>query len=172
MTLHTPSSVTRATMLRRLGRPYDLSAQPAYDCLREEVHPDVWGPSPVTSLGGRRYYITFTNNFSRYTWATLVKTKDEAQGLTEPSLPGQAPNMGQLSDAFAQTAEVSTLAISSCPSFSSTGWNTDSQRTTRRSTTAWPSRSTGEFSNGYAPYSTTPGCPRLCGVRPFIMRYG
>jgi hypothetical protein len=44
----------------------------------EEVHSDVWGPSPLNSLGGRRYYITFTDDYSRYTWAQLLKTKDEA----------------------------------------------------------------------------------------------
>jgi hypothetical protein len=44
----------------------------------EEVHSDVWGPSPLNSLGGRRYYITFTDDYSQYTWAQLLKTKDEA----------------------------------------------------------------------------------------------
>ena len=31
----------------------------------EMVHTDVWGPSPVSSLGGSRYYVTFINDFSR-----------------------------------------------------------------------------------------------------------
>ncbi|KAH9990731.1 hypothetical protein BJV77DRAFT_921656, partial [Russula vinacea] len=30
----------------------------------DEVHTDVWGPSPTYSLGGRRYYVTFTDNYS------------------------------------------------------------------------------------------------------------
>ena len=29
------------------------------------VHTDVWGPSPVTSLGGSRYYVTFIDDHSR-----------------------------------------------------------------------------------------------------------
>ena len=31
----------------------------------ELVHIDLWEPSPVTSLGGSRYYITFINDSSR-----------------------------------------------------------------------------------------------------------
>ena len=31
----------------------------------ELVHTDLWGPSPVASLGGSRYYITFIDNSSR-----------------------------------------------------------------------------------------------------------
>jgi hypothetical protein len=45
--------------------------------LGEEVHSDAWGPSPVPSLGGRRYYVTFTNDFPRHTWLTAMCTKDE-----------------------------------------------------------------------------------------------
>ena len=31
----------------------------------ELVHIDLWGPSPVASLGGLRYYITFIDDLSR-----------------------------------------------------------------------------------------------------------
>ena len=31
----------------------------------ELVHTDLWGPSPVASLGGSRYYITFINDSSK-----------------------------------------------------------------------------------------------------------
>jgi hypothetical protein len=44
----------------------------------EEVHLDVWGPSLLNSLGGHRYYIMFTDDYSQYTWVQLLKTKDEA----------------------------------------------------------------------------------------------
>ena len=31
----------------------------------EMVHTDVWVPSPVSSLGGSRFYVTFIDDFSR-----------------------------------------------------------------------------------------------------------
>ena len=31
----------------------------------ELVHTDLWGPSPIASLGGSRYYITFIDDSSR-----------------------------------------------------------------------------------------------------------
>jgi len=33
----------------------------------DEVHTDVWDPSPTLSLGGRRYYVSFTDDCTRYT---------------------------------------------------------------------------------------------------------
>ena len=44
----------------------------------DEVHTDLWGPSPINSLGGRRYYITFTDDATRFTVANVLRTKDEA----------------------------------------------------------------------------------------------
>ena len=44
----------------------------------DEVHTDVWGPSPTYSLGGRRYYVTFTDDYSRFTRLEVLRTKDEA----------------------------------------------------------------------------------------------
>ena len=42
-----------------------------------EIHSDLWGPSPVTSLGGRLYYVTFTDDYTRYTWIQALRTKDQ-----------------------------------------------------------------------------------------------
>jgi hypothetical protein len=44
----------------------------------DKIHTDVWGPSPVTSRQGRRYFITFTDDATRYTTTFLLRTKDEA----------------------------------------------------------------------------------------------
>src|SRR5580658_2869541 len=43
----------------------------------EEVHTDLWGPSPVPSLGGRGYYVTFSDDYSRFTKLTILRSKDE-----------------------------------------------------------------------------------------------
>lgn len=41
------------------------------------VHTDVWGPSPVASLGGSRYYVTFIDDHSRKVWVYFLKHKSE-----------------------------------------------------------------------------------------------
>ena len=44
---------------------------------RDEIRMDLWGPSPTSTIGGCRYYITFTDDFSRYTSLELLKLKDQ-----------------------------------------------------------------------------------------------
>jgi hypothetical protein len=46
----------------------------------DEIHSDVWGPSTPESLGGRKYYVTFTDDYSRYSWIQPLHTKDETFG--------------------------------------------------------------------------------------------
>ena len=41
----------------------------------ELVHTDVWGPAPVASLGGSRYYVTFIDDSSRKEWVYFLKNK-------------------------------------------------------------------------------------------------
>jgi transposase InsO family protein len=54
------------------------STTPLASSFGDEIHSDVWGPSPTSSLGGRRYYITFTDDHTRFTRLELLRTKDEA----------------------------------------------------------------------------------------------
>ena len=42
------------------------------------MHSDLWGPSPVESKGGKKYYITFIDDKTRLTTIYLLRTKDEA----------------------------------------------------------------------------------------------
>lgn len=46
--------------------------------ISEEVHLDLWGPSPVKSLGRKRYYISFTDDYSCHTNVYFLRTKDKA----------------------------------------------------------------------------------------------
>ena len=41
----------------------------------EMVHTDIWGPSPVSSLGGSRFYVTFIDDFSKKVWFYFLKHK-------------------------------------------------------------------------------------------------
>ena len=43
----------------------------------ELVHTDVWGPAPVTSLGGSLYYVTFIDDSTRKVWVYFLKNKSD-----------------------------------------------------------------------------------------------
>ena len=42
------------------------------------VHSDLWGPVPVMSLGGKYYFITFTDDSGRYSWMYHLRLKKDA----------------------------------------------------------------------------------------------
>jgi transposase InsO family protein len=44
----------------------------------DEIHTDVWGPSITPTCQGQKYFITFTDDTTRYTVTFLMQTKDEA----------------------------------------------------------------------------------------------
>ena len=41
------------------------------------IHSDVWGPSPVATKGGSRYYISFIDDHTHYYWVYLIKHRSE-----------------------------------------------------------------------------------------------
>jgi transposase InsO family protein len=43
----------------------------------EIVHSDVWGPAPINSINGHRYYVIFVDDFSRFTWFFPLKHKSQ-----------------------------------------------------------------------------------------------
>ncbi|KZV80781.1 hypothetical protein EXIGLDRAFT_569675, partial [Exidia glandulosa HHB12029] len=43
----------------------------------EKIHADVWGPAPTQSLGGNRYFVTFTDDSTRYLKLYLLKAKSD-----------------------------------------------------------------------------------------------
>ena len=43
----------------------------------ELVHSDVWGPAPVNSCNGYRYYLLFVDDYSRFSWLYLLKHKSD-----------------------------------------------------------------------------------------------
>ena len=45
--------------------------------LFELVHSDVWGPYPVMSPTGFKYFIIFVDDFSHVTWFYLIKSRSE-----------------------------------------------------------------------------------------------
>ena len=43
----------------------------------ELIHSDVWGPAPLISNNGFRYYVLFVDDYSRFTWVYFLHSKDE-----------------------------------------------------------------------------------------------
>ena len=57
--------------------PFAKSCERASDLLGL-VHSDVCGPMSTTTRGGYEYFITFTDDLSRYGYIYLMKHKSEA----------------------------------------------------------------------------------------------
>jgi Integrase core domain/GAG-pre-integrase domain len=43
----------------------------------ERVHSDICGPMPTTSIGGAKYFATFIDDCTRYTWVYFLKKKSD-----------------------------------------------------------------------------------------------
>ena len=43
----------------------------------ERIHCDVWGPSPVVSVQGFKYYVVLIDNYSRFCWLYPMKKKSD-----------------------------------------------------------------------------------------------
>lgn len=56
-------------LLRLSNNPLDL------------VFSDVWGPAPVLSSDGSRYYVSFLDNFSKFCWLYPISSKFDVQAL-------------------------------------------------------------------------------------------
>ena len=41
------------------------------------IHSDLWGPSPVQFVTGVKYFLLFIDDYSRFSWLYLLKTKDK-----------------------------------------------------------------------------------------------
>ena len=44
----------------------------------DEIHSNVWGPSPVRTPGHKEYYVSFTNDHTWWTHLKLLASKNEA----------------------------------------------------------------------------------------------
>ena len=58
-------------------RPFNAKGCRAKDLLKL-IHSDVCGPMSVQARGGYEYFITFTNDYSRFGYVYLMKRKSEA----------------------------------------------------------------------------------------------
>ena len=45
------------------------------------IHSDIWGPVPVSTEGGSRYFVIFVDDLSRYTWIYLLHHRSELMSI-------------------------------------------------------------------------------------------
>ena len=45
------------------------------------IHSDVWGPAPVATKGGSRYYVSFIDDCTRFCWVYLMKQRSEFSSI-------------------------------------------------------------------------------------------
>ena len=48
-----------------------------HSAVGDEVHSDLWGLAPVESINHKCYYVSFTDDYSRYTNIYFLHSKDE-----------------------------------------------------------------------------------------------
>lgn len=58
--------------------PFDSSCKRAHKPF-ELIHFDIWGPIAVPSIHGHSYFLTAVDDYSRFTWLTLMKSKSETR---------------------------------------------------------------------------------------------
>ncbi|RVW75074.1 Retrovirus-related Pol polyprotein from transposon RE2 [Vitis vinifera] len=56
--------------------PFPLHASTASHCF-DLIHSNVWGPSPVSSHEKFKYYVTFIDDHSKFTWVYFLRSKSE-----------------------------------------------------------------------------------------------
>jgi hypothetical protein len=56
--------------------PYSTSSSHALSKF-ELLHYDIWGPLSVPSIHGHKYFITIVDDYSRFVWIILIKSKAE-----------------------------------------------------------------------------------------------
>jgi transposase InsO family protein len=63
-----------------MGKMTQLPFSTSTSCtqfLLQLVHSDVWGPAPIDSINGHRYYVIFVDDFTRFTWFFPLKHKSQ-----------------------------------------------------------------------------------------------
>lgn len=62
--------------------PFKLSNNKASQCY-ELIDFDIWGPLSIQSIHGYKYFITALDDFNRFTWIILCKSKSEVTNLVQ-----------------------------------------------------------------------------------------
>ncbi|KAL4030263.1 hypothetical protein IC575_008499 [Cucumis melo] len=66
--------------------PFPMSLSTSLTPL-ELVHSDVWGPFLIISSNGNRYYVSFVDNFSKFTWLFPIAYKSDVPSIVQKFVP-------------------------------------------------------------------------------------
>jgi hypothetical protein len=69
-------------LARHRKLPFVSSVNKATKC-GELIHFDIWGPTSIVSVHGHKYFLTVVDDYSRFTWIILLKTKSEVSLLVQ-----------------------------------------------------------------------------------------
>ncbi|KAJ3708372.1 hypothetical protein LUZ61_012077 [Rhynchospora tenuis] len=56
--------------------PFSISSSVTHAPL-DIIHADVWGPAPVVTSNGFKYYVIFIDDFTKFSWIFFLHSKDE-----------------------------------------------------------------------------------------------
>jgi hypothetical protein len=77
----TSNSICEICPLAKQKRlPFSLSMNKSMQAFHL-IHIDIWGPFSVTSYSGYQYFLTIVDDYSRFTWLFLMKSKSETRSL-------------------------------------------------------------------------------------------
>ena len=65
--------------------PFPSGAHRASTCF-EMIHSDVWGMSPTASHAYYKYFVTFIDEYSRFTWIYFLRSKFEVFSMFQKFL--------------------------------------------------------------------------------------
>lgn len=70
-------SVCKACCYGKFHKSPSPTSTSIYQFPLELIHTDLWGPAPVVSSSGFRYYVHFTDSCTRFCWMYLLKQKSD-----------------------------------------------------------------------------------------------
>jgi hypothetical protein len=74
--LTTPCTICPLARQKRLSFPHSITSSTS---IFDLIHCDIWGPYFVGSRNDHHYFLTIVDDYSRYTWIHLLKSKDQTR---------------------------------------------------------------------------------------------
>lgn len=70
---HDISDCSGCKLKKKVALPFNCSTSSI--ALFDLIHSDVWGPAPVGTKGGSKYFVSFIDDYTQYCWVYLMKRR-------------------------------------------------------------------------------------------------